>query len=226
MYIHCGREFDSWVYLHITVAVLGASLIFQYSLALYRSLTSKASIRLLSQEVLEIQIPLEGSARTRMNDWSPGQHVLLRFWTVMPFESHPFTVCSVPSDKKMTFVVKRQHPGGLTRRLFKLASSSSSRSSATESEYTLPVLLDGPYGGVGDVGEGLRSADSALLIAGGVGITFAISIFRDLIRCECVNKECLTDGPLPDKSTTVALCKNVHLVWTAHSYGQFIFLLL
>jgi hypothetical protein len=51
--------------------------------------------------------------------WTPGQHVFLSCQSVVPLQSHPFTVASIPEDGVMEFLIKSESGG--TRRFFKHA---------------------------------------------------------------------------------------------------------
>ncbi|GAA6040612.1 hypothetical protein JCM8097_008068 [Rhodosporidiobolus ruineniae] len=84
-------------------------------------------------------------------------------------DSAPATVPSSSSPSTMTFILRPY--SGLTRRLFQLASLSSSS--------TVPILLDGPYSSHSTSGSpaallSLSAADRALLICGGTGLSFAL----------------------------------------------------
>lgn len=88
---------------------------------------------------------------------------------------------------------------GLTH---KLRNHLSARQAAGKGD-TIPVLLDGPYGGLeGDLGI----YEHALLIAGGTGITFVLPVLEDLI--ERMTFE-------PHKTA----CKSVDIVWSIRSEG-------
>ena len=51
--------------------------------------------------------------------WSPGQHVFLSCHSIVPLQSHPFTVASIPEDGRMEFLVKAETGG--TKRFFEHA---------------------------------------------------------------------------------------------------------
>jgi predicted ferric reductase len=58
--------------------------------------------------------------------WTPGQHVFLSCHSVVPLQSHPFTVASIPEDGIMEFFIKSEAGG--TRRFFDHAEKSHSSS--------------------------------------------------------------------------------------------------
>lgn len=113
---------------------------------------------------MKISIP------TSKLNWRPAQHMFLRF--LMPdihaLTSHPFTICSIPSlsgkaqGNALTFYVAAR--GGMTGRL---ASSASKIPS-----FSVPVLLEGPYGGVS--GRPLTTYDRSLVVACGSGAGFSM----------------------------------------------------
>ncbi|OCF42658.1 hypothetical protein I317_03517 [Kwoniella heveanensis CBS 569] len=129
----------------------------------------RATATLIDEETIKLMIP------TLYIKWSPGQHVFIRFSTVRPLESHPFSIATVPrpdeqsnSVRNMVFLLKPL--SGFTKTLFEDVR-------ANEGKVTYKVLIDGPYGGAG---HDLRAFDSVLVIAGGTGITWALSVLQDL----------------------------------------------
>ena len=87
------------------------------------------------------------------------------------FLSNPFTVASVDQEAgELTFVV-RQTCGPMTTALGKLASQQAS-------EVTVSLNVDGPYGVAGV--DQLQHFDRVLLVAGGVGATFILPLYRHI----------------------------------------------
>jgi predicted ferric reductase len=131
--------------------------------------------------------------------WSPGMHIFLRFAHIRPFESHPFTIASIPSagadgSYEMVFTIRPET--GFTRVLADVAATASP-------DRKFPVIVDGPYGETGT--NTLRAYDSVLLLAGGTGITFAAPLLEDLVHAMT-----LKDGP----------CKRIEVFWAVKSYGE------
>ncbi|ORY27089.1 putative ferric-chelate reductase [Naematelia encephala] len=93
--------------------------------------------------------------------WHTGQHVYLRLPTLNPFQSHPFTIASTFHEDATTLNLLIKTRSGLTRKLASHASKNPDKA--------VPVILEGPYGGLE---ERLERFDDILLIAGGVGGTF------------------------------------------------------
>lgn len=127
----------------------------------------------MSGGLIKIAIPI-GNLQ-----WQPAQHMFLRFLTsdVHALTAHPFTICSLPSTKGkekdgvLRFYVARR--GGVTGRLASAASKAS--------DFTVPVLLEGPYGGLQS--RPLHFYERSLVIACGSGAGFSLPfIMSQLLR--------------------------------------------
>lgn len=137
----------------------------------------RATITRVSEHALRVDVPVGPFML-----WNPGQHVFLRFLTLglHGFTAHPFTVCSLPDSDKligepksiMTFYVKPR--GGFTGRLASQAAKSGGGS------LTVPVLLEGPYGGVH--GRPMTEYDRALVVACGSGAGFSLPFAMQWIQ--------------------------------------------
>ncbi|ODV91289.1 hypothetical protein CANCADRAFT_122182 [Tortispora caseinolytica NRRL Y-17796] len=127
----------------------------------------------LTSSVMMLKLPRELLPRT----FVPGSHIRIsrghshnnlfkRYCTVImtilfPFESHPFTVASLPEDNHVLLFVRRV-PGKWTDKL----------------DYR-PLMLIGPFP---DTAMGLHShASDILFVVGGIGITFAAPLVRDFV---------------------------------------------
>ncbi len=118
----------------------------------------------------------------------PGTHVFLWIPKIRAIESHPFTVVST---NPLEVVISSQD--GFTRDLYHLASK---RPGAV-----LSASCDGPYGTL----PNFAKFDHVILVAGGSGATFTISVALNLIR------------KMPsDKAKPV-----VHFVWVIRHHGKF-----
>lgn len=133
----------------------------------------KATFEMVSDACMKITVPIN-------SQWQPAQHVFLRFiaLNIHSMTAHPFTICSVPNPSgetgqtKMVFYVYPR--GGLTGRLASLATQ--------QPGYTVPVLIDGPYGGV--KGQPLHQYDRSLVITCGSGAALSLGLTMDIIlRC-------------------------------------------
>ncbi|KIK52631.1 hypothetical protein GYMLUDRAFT_963313 [Collybiopsis luxurians FD-317 M1] len=114
--------------------------------------------------------------------WRAGQHVRLRVlssgmgllgWS----EVHPFTIASiVKGEEGMILMCKKA--GDWTNKLFDLAKLGGYEDGSEARQ--VKVMVDGPYGGPGH--RMFASFSAAVFIAGGSGISFALSAVQDLIQ--------------------------------------------
>jgi predicted ferric reductase len=153
-------------YIFAALGLYASAYIYRVLRTIYNSgLSLKAHISVIpsgsSAKLVQIRIPVP----SRVN-WSPGQHVFLRFWGLgVPhaFSSHPWTITSLPADgsdaegERSVDIVLRVH-GGITREL--------ARRAEDKAQTSVAVWVDGPYGGLPG---GLDDYDSVLLLAGGSG---------------------------------------------------------
>ena len=157
----------------------------------------QGTLRLLpGTNLVQVRIPLpaESAALT----WKPGQHVYLSRphirgkapkwydqW-LMTNKTNPFTVASLPSKDKELLLIARTLNGN-TKYLGELARSLSQGGSNVPMLPTaggdipiLPFSLEGPYGASNRLPD-LSDFDKILLVAGGVGATFIMPIYRSII---------------------------------------------
>ena len=132
----------------------------------------KAELTPLSQDITRISIcdpPIS---------WTAGQHVFLSCHSIVPLQSHPFTIASLPEDGRLEILIRAQRGG--TLQLFGHA----------EKNHVLPTVdvpvkanrmtnasIEGPYGRI----RPLRQFDSVVLIAGGIGATFTVPLMREIV---------------------------------------------
>lgn len=127
----------------------------------------RATIVCVSPSALKVTIPVSNLT------WTPGEHVFLRFLALglHGLTAHPFTICSSPnargkgekaSPSNLTFYV--QPRGGISGRLAKMAEK--------QPGLSVPVLLEGPYGGVRS--KPLTEYDRSMVIACGAGAGFSL----------------------------------------------------
>ncbi|TFY62034.1 hypothetical protein EVJ58_g4117 [Rhodofomes roseus] len=133
-------------------------------------------------------IPELGMARIEIPHinagWRAGQHLRLKVLSLGMgvwgwAEPHPFTIASVsenPSGEGLVLMCKKA--GDWTGKLYALAQRGSDGEAAKGKEVT--VLLDGPYGGPGNTV--ITSFSGAMIIAGGSGITYALSTVEELLE--------------------------------------------
>ncbi|KAI4177117.1 MAG: hypothetical protein LQ343_000599 [Gyalolechia ehrenbergii] len=145
-----------------------------------------------TSNIISITLPLPPSFSARKTIFHPGQHIYLSLPTPLtaPQEKlrlNPFTIANLPNqDNHIRLVLRALN--GTTDILSKLASnhaSSSSSSSSSSSTTNNPnkktksLLIEGPYGAASAFPD-LLHYGKILLVAGGVGATFTIPIYRDL----------------------------------------------
>lgn len=109
-----------------------------------------------------------------MLSWKEGQHyyISLASGASHPLRSrNPFTVASVCEDREMVLVA-RIHDGN---------TAALARAASTEDAKTVPLTLEGPYG-LTTHSTTLLSYTRVLFLAGGVGATFVIPLYRTLLR--------------------------------------------
>ncbi|KAF9021522.1 hypothetical protein BDZ89DRAFT_957440 [Hymenopellis radicata] len=196
LWIHVWQYLDGPYYMYATFAVFAWGVVLRLGYMIYVNLRSgvhRARVELLPSGTISIRI------HTTLG-WTPGQHVFLRFPTVRPLESHPFSISSIPQGARqpneMCFLIAPQR--GFTGSLKK-------KCEGAGRELDLPVLLDGPFG---HSRPELRAFDSALLVAGGSGIAYILPLFVDLIQC------------LRTEACVKSRCTTVELLWAVPARGQ------
>ena len=131
--------------------------------------------------------------------WRPGQHVRLRILstrigTLGWSEIHPFTIASASGDG-LALMVKKG--GDWSNKLYNMATEIDAIYSGDGGGATkATVLVEGPYGGVGNTM--MDSYSGAVFVVGGSGITFALSSITDLVQKDLQRSSRL---------------KVIHLVW-------------
>ncbi|KAJ5758451.1 ferric reductase like transmembrane component-domain-containing protein [Penicillium odoratum] len=169
MFWHSGNEMDSWAYLWATLAIW----LFQVSGRLFakwqtfnvhRSWFSgfSTSLQKLPGEMVHVTLLVPIGLR-----WKPGQHCWLRMPHLSPLQNHPFTIANLPSQEVRTksdiqvmeFYIRAYN--GLTRNLLQSVVDYSDRS--------VPMHVDGPYGGLNENPPG--QYESLVFVCGGSGIS-------------------------------------------------------
>lgn len=144
--------------------------------------------------LVEIRIPL--LSLNKELKWKPGQHIYLSRPTgvspssgwyesfVLRYRVNPFTIASLPAKDKQLLLVTRTLNGN-TKSLADLARSLSAEIGPGETSPSIPIALEGPYGASARI-PNLSEFDRVLLVAGGVGATFIMPIFRNIVEHEGV----------------------------------------
>lgn len=162
------------IYLYETAAVylLGSFLRWRSAISV------RGTVRALPGSCLvEIMVPINsnGNAKRISDALRPGQHVYVSLagnpWS-RTYRSNPFTVASVPDvDRNVKFVVRALD--GNTAKL-------KSDIGGTPSDARVKLVVEGAYG-TGTHEDKLLQYDRVLFIAGGVGATFTVPLYRQLL---------------------------------------------
>ena len=138
--------------------------------SLIKTRVATAELCALSNDTTLVFIP------SLCTGWRAGQHVRIRIPKLGP-EAHPFTIASAPNGEGMILLCKAV--GDWTKRLHSFAQASNTDLPVEQLSRQVKVILDGPYGGIGNTL--LPSYSAVLLIAGGSGITHALALAHDLV---------------------------------------------
>ncbi|KAK4214361.1 superoxide-generating NADPH oxidase heavy chain subunit A [Rhypophila decipiens] len=139
-----------------------------------------------------------------MKTTSPGQIAWLQIPGISALNWHPFTIASAPGKQK-TGTIAIRSLGGYTKKVMNLAveatAAGADRTELAASAASLKIRLDGPYG----VGRLCYSQfPVVVLVAGGIGITPAMSIASHIVN---VHAEA-------EKSSSSKYHQHIHLLWT------------
>lgn len=167
------------------VAVGTGLYILDHIIRLFKTRISKATLDPIHELGLtRVEIPQINAG------WRAGQHVRLRVlssgmgilgWS----EVHPFTIASVSGDGQ-GLVLLCKKAGNWTNKLFRLAQSNWGNAEKVGQGVQVWVMLEGPYGGLGNTM--LDGFSGALFVVGGSGITFALSAIQELVQKDVQGK--------------------------------------
>ena len=126
-------------------------------------------------DLLDIQVLLSG--KTKLRKWEPGQHVYLALQSPGLLSrrvktKNPFTIASLPLEDGKLRLIARVLDGN-TASLAKKAGSGRSA--------LVPLTIEGPYG-LTTHSSSLLGYSRVLFVAGGVGATFVMPLYRSLLR--------------------------------------------
>ncbi|TLD29934.1 ferric-chelate reductase [Venturia nashicola] len=162
----------------------------------------KAEFTSLSQDTMRVTI------NNPPISWNAGQHVFLSCHSLVPLQSHPFTIASIPEDGKIEFYIKAQK--GATKKFSghaeKMLLLPNSQAPAVRS-----VAIEGPYGRI----RPLRQFDSVVFFAGSTGATFTMPLLRDIVAGW---KQGRIGGTWMRPAGVVT--RHVRFVWVVKSRGQ------
>lgn len=151
--------------------------------------------------------------------WRAGQYAFLRCFSI-GWGSHPFTMASagrsisILKTRSMIFLTKSagdwtiqlQHSADAEMSRVGLEASSDvdlEKRALNVTQMSIPMLYEGPYGGLGTLVLG--DTPAVLLCAGGSGISFVVSLVDELI------------GQIVEGS---AATKTIWIVWSIHDLSQ------
>ena len=133
--------------------------------------TAEATIELIpSTNLLHISIPLTKSLSSKA--YAPGQHIYLGFQSLpQKLRINPFSIANRdPHDDKKIELVARV-----------LSGTTAMLADHAVKQKTISLTLEGPYGAANHF-SGLASYDRVLFVAGGVGATFTLPLYLDLLH--------------------------------------------
>jgi predicted ferric reductase len=181
VFVHVPAENRIWIWLPLGFWAFDRVIRAFYLFYLNLGLLHKNSAGLVACRATFESLDEDHTRVTIMNPpitWRAGQHMFLACHTVAPLSSHPFTIASLPSDRKIEFVVRARK--GATKRFFKYAEKSypSLPSNSSPQKGGRSVLIDGPYATI----RPLRQFDSLVFLAGSTGATFTTPLMRDIVQ--------------------------------------------
>ena len=225
IYLHLPQYLRVWLWISVAFAVfdrvLRSAIVIYFNLSLFHPKTKSGAGLWTCKATLE---PVECDA-TRITihnppmHWKAGQHVFLSCHSVVPLQSHPFTISSLPKDGKMVFLVKSRKGG--TKKFFSYSQTRSvlpvTRTDATTNRSQQIAIIEGPYGQT----RSMRQFDSVIFFAGSTGITFTLPLMRDIVASWLQNSSGQAQpggAPRPSPAPVVTRC--IRFVWVIKSRKQ------
>jgi NAD(P)H-flavin reductase len=174
LFFHCDFRLSSWDYFIATAILYSLSWCYSQCKTYFEyGIRHKARLQPETKDMLKITV------NTTMVNWTAGQHIFLRFLNggvAHMLSTHPFTVCSVPKSGMVgntdTLVFYIRPRGGLTKWLMAQATK--------QPNIEVPILMDGPYGGIPSAQ--LSFSDQCLVVGGGAGVGFTLSVIEHYIQ--------------------------------------------
>lgn len=165
------------IYIYETALVYAAQALLRY----WNTATYPGTLRLIpNTQLLEIVIH---PPKETLSNWSPGQHVYVSLAShplLRTFKSNPFTIASLPSHDGEIRIVA-QILDGNTAKLAQNATGNVHHHQKTHHPTSPQRLsLEGPYG-LTTHSDRLLQSDRILFVAGGVGATFIVPLYRQLL---------------------------------------------
>lgn len=222
LFLHLPSDDYGWLYASVAVYLLDRLVRAGYAaylnLAIFHPRQKDAgTMRGFWSCRAELSLMEQGVTKVTIHDppmtWKAGQHAFISFHSIVPLQSHPFTISSLPSDNKLEFFVKARK--GATRRLLEHAAKLELPSAERQALPAVAVAIEGPYGRM----RSLPQFDSIVLIAGSTGATFTMPLLRDLLSRWKTSSCCEKKGNLwatPAGSVT----RHVRFNWVVKSQEQ------
>ncbi|KAI7081744.1 hypothetical protein KC356_g8932 [Hortaea werneckii] len=161
------------IYIYETAIVYAAHAL----LRSWNTATYPGTIRLIPHtQLLELVVR---PPKETLGKWSPGQHAYVSLAghpLLRTFNSNPFTIASLPSLDGHIRIIAKILDGNTA----KLAQSATADDQKGHTIHPQPVSLEGPYGVVSH-SDRLLQYDRILFVAGGVGATFIVPLYRQLL---------------------------------------------
>ena len=166
--------------------------------------------------------------------WAPGQHFLISVPSITRFTTHPFTNASIcdeqnPYDDGRVLVFLIRAKGGWTQDLWNTVAMMLSRGQQYVRSESLPrcempsrgVLLracvDGPYGS--SVRASWGSYATVLVVAGGSGVSYALSVLQYVCLCMAGRDGRFLGGQPGGHGHPSFKTTRVRFVWLVREFG-------
>lgn len=172
---------STWMYLSVPVLLYAG----ERTLRAFRS--GFYSPRILKVAIYPGNVLTFHVSKPRNFRYKSGQYIFVQCPAVSPFEWHPFSITSAPSDDYVSVHIRTL--GDWTRELKRVFSEACEppagdksgllRADATTKKSLPKLLVDGPYGAPA---QDYRKYDILLLVGLGIGATPFISVLKDMIN--------------------------------------------
>jgi len=129
----------------------------------------------------------DGMVRVVIRDvpmnWQPGQYIFLQLPTIRPFESHPFTIATIPKASNQRF--GSNTPSDILLLIKPQSGFSSTLYEKAKQKQEVTAILDGPYGSP----PSWQTFETLVLIATGTGLSFTLPILEQIAKAQgCVRQ--------------------------------------
>lgn len=171
----------TWMYLSVPVLLYAG----ERTLRAFRS--GFYSPRILKVAIYPGNVLTLHVSKPRIFRYKSGQYIFVQCPAVSPFEWHPFSITSAPSDDYVSVHIRTL--GDWTRELKRVFSEACEppagdksgllRADETTKKRLPKLLVDGPYGAPA---QDYKKYDILLLVGLGIGATPFISILKDMIN--------------------------------------------